>query len=76
MKKIYCKNCAYYHQKSPKVEDQDSDWCMHASNLDLNIEPALFKDKIIVYPKKTIAELNKNNDCNNYDFSILKYLLG
>ena len=75
MKKVFCINCKYYHQNENKLEYGGYNWCKHNFNLELSIKHTVVKNIIMVSPKKSIQELNGNNDCELYKFSILSYLL-
>ena len=56
MKKIFCTLCKYYQINISWMGAEDFAFCKHRSNIE---------DK---FP----LELNSNNDCQNYRFSILK----
>ena len=52
------------------VGGNDFDQCEHSSNLNITETPTAYW----IASKKDVCDLNRNNDCQNYKFSLWKYL--
>ena len=64
----FCTNCKYYFINPYCVGGNDWHYCKHPTNLETKNTTVLVKN--------TLDELNSDNNCKNYRFSILKYLFG
>ena len=69
MTQVFCSLCKYYETNISWMGGNDFDFCKHPSNKDIEIDSYC---RTVNYKKNT-QELNANNDCKNYRFSIFNY---